>query len=135
MNEVHGGEALHILQALNTGHNGSMFCMHAGSPQDVIARFETMCIMENPAIPVRSIRQQMGSAFQLIVILEQDYEGVRRIVRISEVTGTQNDVIAMQDIFTYTREEGFHVTGNIPTFLHRLVSMGIDISPELFARQ
>ncbi|NDJ53555.1 MAG: CpaF family protein [Chloroflexi bacterium] len=133
LNEIRGGEALHFLQALNTGHDGSMFCIHAANPQDVMARFETLCIMENPAIPVRSIRQQMGTAFALIVMMRMGFDGVRRVTRISEVTGTQGDIITMQDIFVHEQESGFKATGVLPTFLPRLHAMGITRSPELFA--
>lgn len=140
LSEARGEEVLHLLQAMNSGHDGSMLTMHAGNPHDALARLEVMAMMGNPSIPLLSIRQQLASAIHLIVHIDRLNDGSRKIVRISEVTGMQGDVIGVQDIFQFEQtgiEDGavvgeFVPTGVVPGFLHRLVGLGIGLPGGMF---
>src|SRR5213075_546259 len=102
--EVRGAESLDMLQAMNTGHDGSLTTVHANSPRDALARVETMVLMAGYDLPVRAIRQQVSSALDLIVHLERLEDGSRRVTAITEVQRMESDVITLQDIFTFNVE-------------------------------
>ena len=104
--EVRGGEALDMLQAMNTGHEGSLTTVHSNSARDTLHRVETMVLMAGMELPLRAIREQIASAFDVVVHLERMADGVRRIVQITEVQSMEGDVIVMQDIFKY-QQTGF----------------------------
>ena len=131
--ECRGAEALDMLQAMNTGHDGSMTTCHANNPRDALSRLENMVMMAGFELPSAAIREQIASAIHLIVQQTRLPDGSRKIVKISEVTGRENDMILMQDIFTFEQEgfdEKFHVighhtaTGNIPRFIDELRQSG-----------
>ncbi len=139
--ECRGGEALDMLQAMNTGHDGSLTTVHANSPRDVISRLETMVLMSGMDLPVRAIREQIASALDLIVHISRLSDGTRRIVNISEIVGLEADRITMQEVFTFVQTglgEGGEVlgrlepTGSVPTFLEEFNSRGITLSHEMF---
>jgi pilus assembly protein CpaF len=138
--ECRGGEALDMLQAMNTGHDGSMTTAHANSPRDCLSRLETMCLMAGMDLPVRAIREQIASAIDLIVQQERLKDGSRKIVNITEVQGMEGDVIVMQDIFTFQQtgiENGKIVgrmkpTGIRPKFIHRFEVANIYLPPNIF---
>jgi pilus assembly protein CpaF len=110
--EVRGTEVLDMLQAMNTGHDGSMTTIHANTPRDALTRLEHMTAMSGFDIPVRALRGQIGSAIQIIVQLQRFSDGRRRVVSLQELTGMENDVIAMQEIFRFERR-GVDADGNI----------------------
>ena len=131
--ECRGAEALDMLQAMNTGHDGSMTTCHANNPRDALSRLENMVMMAGFELPSSAIREQIASAIHLIVQQTRLPDGSRKIVRISEITGRENGMILMQDIFTFEQEgfdEKFHVighhtaTGNIPRFIDELRQSG-----------
>ncbi len=134
--EVRGAEALDMLQAMNTGHDGSLSTVHANSPRDALARVETMVLMAGFELPVRAIRQQVASALELIVHLERMDDGSRKVTQITEVQRMESDVITLQDLFTY-RIDGvlpdrtvvgeLCPTGLRPTFEHKFRKHGLDI--------
>ena len=139
--EVRGGEALDMLQAMNTGHDGSLTTVHANGPRDALARLETMVLMSGLDLPIRAIREQAASAINIIVQQTRFPDGSRRVTHISEVTGMEGDVISMQDIFLYEQEgfddkgtvQGtFKATGFIPRFYEKLKSMGIEADLAIF---
>ena len=101
--EVRGGEALDMLQAMNTGHDGSLTTAHSNSPRDTLRRLETMVLMAGMDLPLRAVREQIASAFDLIVHLERLADGTRKVMQITEVQGMEGDVIVMQDIFHYVQ--------------------------------
>jgi len=138
--EVRGPEALDMLQAMNTGHDGSMTTLHANKPRDVLARIETLVLMAGYDLPVRAIRAQITSAINVIVHLERLRDGTRKVVQISEVTGMEEDVITMQDVFRFIRsgldEQGrvigrFTSTGIRPRVLDRLDDLGLEMPAEI----
>src|SRR6184192_464127 len=138
--EVRGPEALDMLQAMNTGHDGSMTSIHANKPRDVLARIETLVLMAGYDLPVRAIRAQITSAINVIVHLERLRDGTRKVVQISEVTGMEEDVITMQDVFKFIRSgvdgQGrvigrFAPTGIRPRILERLDELGHEMPPEI----
>ena len=141
--EVRGGEALDMLQAMNTGHDGSISTIHSNSPRDALARLETMTLMAGMDLGVRSIREQVASALNLIMHISRMKDGSRRITHVTEIVGMEGDVITLQDLFLfdYTAgmdEEGRYLgglkaTGLRPRFLERLQERGINVAPELFA--
>ncbi len=140
--ECRGGEALDMLQAMNTGHEGSLTTLHANTPRDALARLETMVLMAGLDLPVRSIRQQISSAIHLIVQVSRMTDGTRKGVSVSEITGMEGEVITMQDLFVFEQKGigpkgevlGAHkATGTIPKFLHRLKQAGIDVDMGIFA--
>src|SRR4051812_29964716 len=141
--EVRGGEALDMLQAMNTGHDGSITTVHANSPRDSLARIETMTLMSGFDLPVRTIREQMSSALDLIVHLTRLRDGTRRITHITEVQGMEGEVITLQDIFLFDFSPGvdedgrfrgrLKSTGLRPKFLDKLAERGVYVEPELFA--
>jgi len=139
--EVRGEEALDMLQAMNTGHDGSMTTIHANSPRDAIARLETMALMSNLNLPEKAMRQQIASAIQMVVQIARMSDGTRRVTYVSEITGMTGDVVAMQDIFIFEklgidvngRVFGrFRATGVSPKFADRLKRAGIILPPNIF---
>jgi pilus assembly protein CpaF len=142
--ECRGGEALDMLQAMNTGHDGSLTTAHANTPRDCISRLETMCLMSGMDLPVRAIREQIASAVDVIVQQARLQDGSRKVTHVTEVTGMEGEIISMQDIFRFEQRgidaqgkvNGFYApTGNIPTFLDELVTKGIGVSREIFVQQ
>jgi pilus assembly protein CpaF len=142
--EVRGGEALDMLQAMNTGHDGSISTIHANSPRDALARLETMVLMAGFDIPARAIREQMSSALNLIIQVARLSDGSRKIVKVTEITGMEGDVTVMQDIFTFEKkglnEDGrvmgqFRPTGVRPKFLDNIHAAGIHLGSDIFAYQ
>jgi pilus assembly protein CpaF len=140
--EVRGGEALDMLQAMNTGHDGSISTIHANSPRDALARLETMVLMAGYDLPARAIREQMSSALNVMIQVARLSDGTRKIVKVSEVTGMEGDVLVMQDIFVYEKQgltdEGkvqgqFRATGVRPKFLDVIHTAGIHLESEMFA--
>ena len=139
--EVRGEEALDMLQAMNTGHDGSLTTIHANSPRDAISRLETMTLMANLNLPEIAARQQIASAVALIVQIARMSDGKRHITHVSEITGMTGDVVAMQDIFVYDKvgiDPGgrvlgrFRATGVSPKFVDRLKTSGIVMPPNVF---
>ena len=139
--ECRGGEALDMLQAMNTGHDGSLTTVHANSPRDVISRLETMVLMSGLELPSRAIREQIASAIDVVVHESRLSDGSRKVVCISEVVGLEGQQIVMQDIFEYQQtgidERGkvtgrFMPTGAMPTFYEHLKSHGLNIDPSVF---
>ena len=138
--EVRGGEALDMLQAMNTGHDGSLTTAHSNSPRDTLSRIETMVLMAGMDLPLRAIREQISSAFDVIVHLERLSDGGRKVVAISEVQGMEGDVIVMQDIFRYVQtgvenrkvQGYFTATGIRPRFMKRMEVNDIHLPPEIF---
>lgn len=134
--EVRSGEALDMLQAMNTGHDGSLTTGHANSPRDLLSRLETMVLMAGMDLPVRAIREQIASAIHLIIQQSRMSDGKRRITHITEVQGMEGDVIVLQDIFRYHDNginKGFKATGIRPKFMDRLVNAGINLPPRIFS--
>jgi pilus assembly protein CpaF len=138
--ECRGGETLDMLQAMNTGHDGSMTTAHANSPRDAIARVETMCLMAGMDLPIRAIREQVASAVDLICHQERMRDGTRKVVTITEVSGMEGDVITMTDIFVFEQtgiENGkiigrLRPTGLRPKFMDKIETAGINLPPSIF---
>jgi pilus assembly protein CpaF len=140
--ECRGGEALDMLQAMNTGHDGSLTTIHSNSPRDTLARIETMTLMSGFDLPIRAIREQMASALDLIVHLTRLRDGTRRITHVTEVQGMEGDVITLQDIFLFDFGMGVDETGRFrghlkatgirPKFTEKLQDLGIKLSADLF---
>ena len=139
--EVRGEEALDMLQAMNTGHDGSLTTVHANSPRDALARIETMISMAGMNLPDRAMRQQIASAIQIIVQAARLSDGSRKITAVSEITGMEGDVITMQDIFVFEKlgvtQDGkvigrFRATGVRPKACERLKASGIHLPPDMF---
>ena len=140
--EVRGGEALDMLQAMNTGHDGSLSTLHANSPRDAVSRVETLTMMAGMELPIRAVREQVASAIDLIVHLSRLRDGTRRVTHITEVVGMEGDVITLSDIFTFDYSAGIdqngvfrgaiQPTGLRPMFLDQLVDLGIFVAPEVF---
>jgi pilus assembly protein CpaF len=141
--EVRGGEALDMMQAMNTGHDGSISTIHSNSPRDALARLETMCLMAGMEIGIRAIREQVSSALQLIVHQARMKDGTRRITHVTEIVGMEGDVITLQDLFLFDYSAGvdsegrflggLKSTGLRPRFVERLQERGIVIPAEVFA--
>jgi pilus assembly protein CpaF len=140
--EVRGAEALDMLQAMNTGHDGSLSTVHANAPRDALARIETMVLMAGFELPVRAIRHQVASALDLIIHLERLQDGSRRVTSITEVQRMESDVITLQELFAFkvdrVTREGIVIgqmrpTGLRPTFMHKFAKRGIDMPNEIFA--
>jgi pilus assembly protein CpaF len=139
--ECRGGEALEMLQAMNTGHDGSMTTLHANSPRDAIARIETMCLMAGMDLPVRAIREQIASAVNLIVQLARLKDGSRKVIYITEVQGMEGDVVVLSDIFVF-EQQGLDERGKIigqlkptgirPRFVDRFEERNIYLPPNIF---
>lgn len=136
LGEVRSEEALDMLQAMNTGHDGSLTTIHANNPREAISRIETMAMMGNIALPEKAIRQQIAAAVHLIVQVSRMSDGTRRVTHISEITGTSGDVISMQDIFLFEKQGlgannrvrgRFLATGIVPKFAEKLKACGIPL--------
>src|SRR5208283_1765162 len=134
--EVRGDEALDMLQAMNTGHDGSLTTVHANAPRDALARMETMAIMTNLNLPEKAIRKQIASAVSLVVQIERFSDGTRRVTHISEITGMEGDVVSMQNLFVFEQQglssEGrvlgtFIAEGIRSKFAERLKAAGFDL--------
>lgn len=138
--ECRGGETLDMLQAMNTGHDGSMTTAHANSPRDALSRVETMCLMAGMELPVRAIREQTASAIDLICHQERMRDGTRKVTHITEVSGMEGDVITMTDIFVFeqTGVEAGKVVGRLrptglrPKFMDKIEAAGINLPPSIF---
>src|SRR6201987_1235008 len=139
--EVRGEEALDMLQAMNTGHDGSLTTIHANSPRDAIARMETMAMMANLNLPEKAIRKQIASAVTLVLQVSRFADGTRRLPHISELTGMEDDVVSIQDVFAFEKTgvspEGrtlgaFTATGIRPKFAEKLNASGIVLPPNMF---
>ena len=142
MGECRGAEAVDMLQAMNTGHDGSLTTLHANTPRDALSRLETMISMANLELPERAMRQQIASAINVVIQLSRLSDGSRKLMQISEIVGMEGDIITMQDIFVYEREGmadndkvlgHFRASGIRPRFSDRLKSYGIDLSALLFS--
>jgi pilus assembly protein CpaF len=140
--EVRGAEALDMLQAMNTGHDGSMTTIHANTPRDALGRLEQMIMMTGVDFPLRSMRAQISSAIQVVLQLERMSDGRRGVVSLQEITGMEGEVVTMQEIFTFRRggidREGrvlgrFEATGIRPRFAERLRMRGLELSNDLFS--
>lgn len=138
--ECRGGEALDMLQAMNTGHDGSLTTAHANSPRDTIARLETMCLMAGMDLPVRAIREQIASAVDLIIQQARLRDGSRKITQITEVIGMEGDVVVMQNIFEFEQQgiENGRVVGRLkptgirPKFMDQIEAANIQLPPSIF---
>jgi len=139
--EVRSGEALDMLQAMNTGHDGSLTTGHANSPRDMLSRLETMVLMAGMDLPVRAIREQIASAIDLIIHQSRLRDGSRRITHITEVQNMEGDVIVLQDLFNFIQtgvdDDGrvigeFRATGMRPKFIDRLEVSGYKLPVEVF---
>jgi pilus assembly protein CpaF len=141
--EVRGAEALDMLQAMNTGHDGSISTIHSNSPRDSLSRLETITLMAGMDLSPRSIREQIASAIQLIVHQQRLKDGTRRFTHVTEIAGMEGDVITLQDLFLFdfsagVDEEGkfrgrLKSTGLRPKFMERLEEHGVRVDPEIFA--
>jgi pilus assembly protein CpaF len=139
--EVRGEEAFDMLQAMNTGHEGSLTTVHANTPRDALARIENMCSMANLNIPERAMRHQIAAAIHAVVQVSRLSDGTRKVITIAEVTGMEGEVICMQDIFVFDRQ-GIDETGKVrgnfravgirPKFADRLAQAGCRLRPALF---
>jgi pilus assembly protein CpaF len=140
--EARGGEALDMLQAMNTGHDGSITTVHSNSPRDTLSRVETMTLMAGFDLPIRAIREQMASALDLVVHLTRLRDGTRRITHVTEVQGMEGDVITLQDVFLFDYGMGvdadgrfkghLKATGIRPRFAEKLQDYGVKLGAELF---
>ena len=139
--EVRSEETLDMLQAMNTGHDGSLTTVHANSPRDVISRLETMVLMSGMELPSRAIREQIASAVDIIIHESRLSDGSRKVTAITEVTGLEGNQIVMQDIFAFQQTgvgEGgriigrFVPTGAMPTFFDQLAGRGFLVDPKMF---
>lgn len=139
--ECRAGEALDMLQAMNTGHDGSLTTGHANSPRDILSRLETMVLMAGMDLPLRAIREQMASALDIIVQQARMRDGTRKITHITEVVGMEQEKITLQDIFLFIqtgvdsegRVQGYHKpTGIMPKFIEQFDVLGIDMPREIF---
>jgi pilus assembly protein CpaF len=138
--ECRSGEALDMLQAMNTGHDGSLTTLHANSPRDALARMETMCLMAGMDLPMRAIREQIASAMDLIIQQARMRDGSRKVITITEVQGMEGDVIVMSDIFVFEQqgiEDGRVIgrlkpTGLRPKFIEKIEASNIHLPPTIF---
>ncbi|TQJ60223.1 pilus assembly protein CpaF [Arthrobacter sp. SLBN-83] len=140
--EVRGGESLDMLQAMNTGHDGSLSTVHANSPRDAIARLETLVLMAGMDLPLRAIREQVSSAVDLIIQVTRLRDGSRRVTHVTEVQGMEGDIVTLQDAFLFDYSAGVDQhgrflgkpipTGIRPRFLDRFSELGINVSPAVF---
>jgi pilus assembly protein CpaF len=138
--ECRGGETLDMLQAMNTGHDGSMTTAHANTPRDALSRVETMCLMAGMDLPIRAIREQVSSAVDLICQQERMRDGTRKVTTITEVSGMEGDVITMTDIFVFeqTGTENGKIVGRLrptglrPKFMEKIETAGINLPPSIF---
>jgi pilus assembly protein CpaF len=139
--ECRGGEALDMLQAMNTGHEGSLTTGHANTPRDMLSRLEVMVMMSGMDLPIQVIREQISSAVNLVVQQSRFSDGSRRITYINEITGMETGIIQMQEIYRF-KQEGydangkvlghFAATGRVPEFYEEMRSRGLDVDMSLF---
>ena len=139
--ECRGGEALDMLQAMNTGHDGSLTTIHANSPRDALARLETLVLMAGFDLPLRAIREQIASAIDIVVQVSRERDGSRKVTHVSEITKMEGEVITMQDIFVF-RQDGwdqdnrivgaFVPTGGVPTFLEEIERAKLPLDVDMF---
>lgn len=140
--EVRGGESLDMLQAMNTGHDGSISTVHANSPRDAIARLETLVLMAGMDLPLRAIREQIASAVNLIVHISRLRDGTRRVTHVTEVQGMEGDIVTLQDAFSFDYSAGVDANGRFlgrpvptgvrPRFVDHFNDLGITVSPAVF---
>jgi pilus assembly protein CpaF len=140
--ECRGGEALDMLQAMNTGHDGSLSTVHANSPRDAIARLETLTLMAGMDLPLRAVREQIASAVDLIIHITRLRDGSRRVTSVTEVIGMEGDTVTLQDAFAYDFAAGMDDTGRFrgtvrptglrPRFTERFEELGIPLDPRVF---
>ena len=139
--ECRGGEALDMLQAMNTGHDGSLTTIHANSPRDALARLETLVLMAGFDLPLRAIREQIASAISIIVQINREKDGSRKVVCVSEITKMEGEIITMQDLFVFKQdgwsEDGrllghFEPTGAVPTFIEDIRRANLDLDISMF---
>jgi pilus assembly protein CpaF len=139
--ECRGGEALDMLQAMNTGHDGSLTTIHSNSPRDALARLETLVLMAGFDLPLRAIREQIASAITIVVQVDRNKDGTRKVSNITEITKMEGDVITTQDIFIFKHEgwsadgkiTGKHVgCGNIPTFMEEIRRSKLELDISMF---
>ena len=140
--EVRGGEALDMLQAMNTGHDGSLSTVHANTPRDAVARLETLVLMAGMDLPLRAIREQIASAVDLIIQVTRLRDGSRRVTHVTEVQGMEGDIVTLQDVFVFDYSAGMDAQGRFlgkpvptgirPRFLDRFAEQGIAVSPGVF---
>jgi len=131
-----------MLQAMNTGHDGSLTTAHSNSPRDTLHRVETMVLMAGMDLPLRAVREQIASAFDVIVHLARLVDGSRRVTSICEVQGMEGDIIVMQEIFEFKQQSvrdgqvvgEFRSTGVRPKFMDQIERAGLHINPRVFAR-
>jgi pilus assembly protein CpaF len=141
--EVRGGEALDMMQAMNTGHDGSISTIHSNSPRDALARLETMAMMSGMELGIRAIREQVASALDVIVHQSRMKDGTRRITHVTEIVGMEGDIITLQDLFLFDYSAGIDADGKFlgsmkstglrPRFLDKLQERGVTLPPEVFA--
>ena len=141
LGEIRGGEALDMLQAMNTGHDGSISTVHANTTRDALARIETMVLMAGMDLPERAIREQVSSALNVIIQLVRFSDGTRKVVKLSEVTGMEGNTIVMHDVFVFDQKgidkEGrvvgeYRATGVRPMFAERFRVYGFDLPRDAF---
>jgi len=141
LGEVRGGEALDMLQAMNTGHDGSLSTVHSNSTRDALARIETMVLMAGMDLPERAIREQVAAALNIVVQLVRLSDGTRKVVKLSEITGMEGNTIVMHDVFVFNQKgidkEGrvvgeYRATGVRPLFAERFKVYGYDLPPDVF---
>jgi len=143
LGEVRGEEAFDMLQAMNTGHEGSMATIHANTTRDALSRLESMVAMSSMNMPEKTVRQQIASAISIVVQVSRQSDGTRKVVNISEITGMEENVLSMQEIFRFEKR-GIGPDGKVlgtfmpsrirPKFLEQLRTSGIFLSPELFEK-
>jgi pilus assembly protein CpaF len=141
--EVRGGEALDMMQAMNTGHDGSISTIHSNSPRDALARLETMAMMSGMDLGIRAIREQIASAINVIVHQSRMKDGTRRITHVTEIVGMEGDIITLQDLFLFDYSAGIDSDGKFlgnlkstglrPRFLDKLQERGVTVPPDVFA--
>ena len=139
--EVRGEEALDMLQAMNTGHDGSLTTVHANSPRDAVARLETMAMMANLNLPEKAVRRQIASAVSLVIQIARFNDGTRRVTHMTEITGMEDDIVSMQDVFVFEKQGvgpdgrvlgAFTPTGIRPKFAEKLKASGIAVPASMF---
>jgi pilus assembly protein CpaF len=141
--EVRGGETLDMLQAMNTGHDGSISTIHANSPRDVLSRLETLALMAGMDLTVRALREQVAAAIDVVVHVARLQDGVRRVTNVTEVVGMEGDTVTMQDLFLFHVEGGIDERGRVrgrlastglrPRFLEHLAERNVQLDPSWFA--
>jgi pilus assembly protein CpaF len=142
MGECRSGEALDMLQAMNTGHDGSMTTVHSNTPRDTLRRIETMVLMAGMDLPLKAIREQVASSIEMIVHLERLNDGTRKVMQVSEVQGMEGDTVVMQDLFMFNQtsnkngrvQGSLQSTGLHPRFLHKFVANGVEIPEKAFEK-